>query len=86
MGSAQSAPSYHTFVEPQENGAVGGHAQSGDPDAEGQSHDHSGVRDLFTALALSLHSVTEGLAVGLEEDAAGVWQLFAGEQCLLFTV
>ena len=28
-------------------------------------------------LALSLHAVFEGLAVGLEDEKAGVWQMFA---------
>ena len=34
------------------------------------------VRDFFTVMALSLHAVFEGLAVGLEEDVEGVWILF----------
>ena len=34
-------------------------------------------RDFLTVLALSLHAIFEGLAVGLEDDAEGVWVLFA---------
>ena len=30
-------------------------------------------------VALSLHSVFEGLAIGLEESSKDVWKLFAGE-------
>lgn len=36
------------------------------------------IRDFVTVLALSLHAVFEGLAIGLEEDVEGVWKLFAG--------
>ena len=36
------------------------------------------LRDFFTVLALSFHSVFEGLAIGLE-DKSDVWLLFAGE-------
>jgi len=48
----------------------------------GHSHLPSGsssspLRDFFTVLALSFHSVFEGLAVGLEKDAKDVWALFA---------
>ena len=38
------------------------------------------VRDFFTVLALSFHSVFEGLAIGLE-NKSDVWLLFAGEKC-----
>ena len=38
----------------------------------------STLRDFFTLLALSVHAVFEGLAVGLEGTSNGVWQLFAG--------
>ena len=34
------------------------------------------LRDFVTVLALSLHSVFEGLVVGLESTAEGVWTLF----------
>jgi len=49
----------------------------------GHGHSHlpgsssSPLRDFFTVLALSFHSVFEGLAVGLEKDAKDVWALFA---------
>ena len=36
------------------------------------------LRDFFTVLALSFHAVFEGLAVGLESDAAAIWTLFGG--------
>ena len=35
---------------------------------------------LFLVLALSFHSLFEGLAVGLERGARGVWELFGGGQ------
>ena len=38
------------------------------------------MRDFFTVLALSLHAVFEGLAVGLEDEAKDVWMLFAGRK------
>ena len=39
----------------------------------------SSLRDFLTVLALSLHAVFEGLAVGLEDEIHGVWILFAGK-------
>ena len=36
------------------------------------------VRDFLTVMALSLHAVFEGLAVGLESDVSKMWTLFAG--------
>jgi len=36
----------------------------------------SSVREVLVVLALSVHSLFEGLAVGLEETSVGVWQLF----------
>ena len=36
------------------------------------------LRDFFTVLALSFHSVFEGLAIGLENHSSDVWLLFAG--------
>ena len=36
------------------------------------------LRDFFTVLALSFHSVFEGLAIGLEPSSADVLLLFAG--------
>lgn len=35
------------------------------------------LRGLFVIIALSLHEILEGLAVGLQNDQAGVLQLFA---------
>ena len=37
------------------------------------------IRDFLTVLALSLHAVFEGLAVGLESDTGKLWTLFAGK-------
>ena len=34
-------------------------------------------RDVFTVLALSIHAVFEGLAVGLESSSSNVWTMFA---------
>ena len=34
------------------------------------------VRGILIVLALSVHSLFEGMAVGLEEESDGVWQLF----------
>ena len=42
----------------------------------------SSIRDFITVLALSFHSVFEGLAVGLGEDTSDVWQLFGGEHII----
>ena len=44
---------------------------------EGDSSTSTQLREFFTVLALSLHAVFEGLAVGLEDTTAGVWTLFA---------
>ena len=38
----------------------------------------SALRDFLTVVALSLHAIFEGLAVGLEKDQHDVWILFAG--------
>ncbi len=37
------------------------------------------VRSFVTISALSLHSIFEGLAVGLEPTSEDVWQLFGGK-------
>ena len=39
---------------------------------------NSAIRDLLTCLALSLHAVFEGLAVGLAADNVSMWALCAG--------
>lgn len=36
------------------------------------------LRDFMTMLALTLHAVFEGLAIGIEEEVGDVWKLFAG--------
>ena len=38
----------------------------------------SALNDFLTVLALSFHSVFEGLAVGLETEPHNIWILFAG--------
>ena len=43
------------------------------------------VRDFFTVLALSFHSVFEGLAIGLE-NKSDVWLLFAGESSMVLLI
>ena len=48
-----------------------------------ESNSKSALRDFLTVLALSLHAVFEGLAVGLEKDTKDVWILFAGKFKLL---
>ena len=40
------------------------------------------LRDFFTVLALSFHSVFEGLAIGLEPTSEDVLLLFAGKTIL----
>ncbi|XP_043225708.1 zinc transporter ZIP1-like [Amphibalanus amphitrite] len=52
--------------------------------ADGHGHGHShlpsgqaGIRSLMLVLALSLHSVIEGLAIGLQESSDQLLQLFA---------
>ena len=37
------------------------------------------VTRVFTVSALSLHSLLEGLVLGLEEKVAGFWILFVGK-------
>lgn len=58
--------------------------ESGHGHSEGQGHGHShlpsgqaGIRSLMLVLALSLHSVIEGLAIGLQESTDQLLQLFA---------
>ena len=42
----------------------------------------SALRDFLTVVALSLHAIFEGLAVGLEKDQHDVWILFAGDSMI----
>jgi len=42
------------------------------------NHAESTIRDFLTTLALSLHAVFEGMAVGLEKTTTDVWTLYAG--------
>jgi len=44
------------------------------------------LRDFFTILALSLHAVFEGLAVGLEGHTDDVWTLFTAIACHKFVI
>lgn len=55
----------------------GGHSHlppAGNPDDNLLS---SSLRGLFIVVALSLHEIFEGLAIGLEDSASSVWFLFA---------
>lgn len=54
----------------------GGHHHHGLPIKDGHCVGAS-LRGLFVIIALSLHEVLEGLAVGLQNEQAGVLQLFA---------
>lgn len=54
------------------------HLESSDEAKRKLTFNATTIRDFFTVLALSFHALFEGLAVGLEEDAEGVWKLFAG--------
>ena len=45
---------------------------------------NSAIRDLLTCLALSLHAVFEGLAVGLAADNVSMWALCAGKTTVAF--
>merc|ERR1719400_2800476 len=46
----------------------------------------SSLREFFTILALSVHAVFEGLAVGLEESKEDVWKLFTAIACHKFII
>ena len=63
-----------SLSSPAEHGH-GGHLHGHGINPSGGTASH--LREFFTVLALSLHAVFEGLAVGLEETTAGVWTLFA---------
>ena len=77
---------YHTFDK---NNGDSLHISDSNGDSHAHhSHQQNGVkvkngrrialRDFFTVLALSLHSVLEGMAIGLEEHPTDIWVLFAG--------
>ena len=81
-----SKTDYQTFDNG--NGAsVHNHQQNNDSHV-GHSHQENGskvkngrriaLRDFFTVLALSIHAIFEGMAIGLEEHSADIWILFAG--------
>jgi len=50
------------------------------------SESSSSLREFFTILALSVHAVFEGLAVGLEESKEDVWKLFTAIACHKFII
>ena len=65
------------------------HSHSHIPNMAGCQDDNnpfqaSALNDFLTVLALSFHSVFEGLAVGLETEPHNIWILFAGMIQLLF--
>jgi zinc transporter ZupT len=45
-------------------------------ETEADPTDDSAVRTVFVLSALSLHSVVEGMALGLETQTSGVWMNF----------
>ena len=79
-----SGPNYQTFgsnsVEKSQHGSKYGSNVALEEDCETSSNpfSNSALRDFFTVLALSLHAIFEGLAVGLEKDTNDVWILYAG--------
>lgn len=82
-----SAPSvnYGASGEHQPEGAAPAAllVSSSHSDGHGHSHSHvpnggqAGIRSLLLVIALSLHSVIEGLAIGLQEEKDMLLQLFA---------
>ena len=78
----------HSHISRPVNGGVDSH-QHGSAPASASPHHHHGLavrdghcvgaslRGLIVIVALSLHEILEGLAVGLQRDSSGVWQLFA---------
>ena len=44
---------------------------------EAHGHDHSGIRSLMLVFSLSMHSLLEGIAIGLQETAGSVVAIFA---------
>jgi len=78
--SSSSGNNYNTFS------SGGSSSSSSDPENQsanaalvhsaGEGHT-SAIRDFLTVLALSLHAVFEGLAVGLEDSVVTVWTLYA---------
>ena len=79
---------YQTFDNG--NGASVHINQQNDDSHIGHSHQENGskvkngrriaLRDFFTVLALSIHAIFEGMAIGLEEHSADIWILFAGNR------
>ena len=77
---------YQTFDK--SNGASVYNHQPHNDSHVGHSHQEGGskvkngrriaLRDFFTVLALSIHAIFEGMAIGLEEHSADIWILFAG--------
>lgn len=78
-------------LEQQKYGAVHHHHQHSHSHAHSHSHNHShlpvggdnsgdmlasSLRGLFIVLALSLHELFEGMAIGLESSANSVWFMF----------
>ncbi|KAI8425092.1 hypothetical protein MSG28_006952 [Choristoneura fumiferana] len=53
-----------------------GHGHSHHPPATGNDTVAATLRGLLIVLALSIHELFEGLAVGLESSAANVWYMF----------
>ena len=83
---------YQTF-DKSNSGTVHNH-QSHNDSHVGHSHQENGskvrngrqiaLRDFFTVLALSIHAIFEGMAIGLQENSADIWILFAGNISISF--
>ncbi|XP_068224132.1 uncharacterized protein, partial [Palaemon carinicauda] len=83
------APASGASADPiQSNGSALGHSEHAHGESGGGGHSHieitrlfskgfaSNLRSVIIVLALSIHSVFEGLAVGLQERNKDVWYLF----------
>ena len=88
-----SKTDYQTFDK--SNGASVYNHQPHNDSHVGHSHQEGGskvkngrriaLRDFFTVLALSIHAIFEGMAIGLQEHSADIWILFAGNMPISFS-
>ncbi|XP_037083498.1 zinc transporter ZIP1-like [Pollicipes pollicipes] len=72
----------HGQLEADRTVAADADAVSGHEHGHGHGHEHlpsgqAGIRSLLLVIALSLHSVVEGLAIGLQESSDLLLQIFA---------
>ena len=68
-------PNYHS---PEETSAVNPAKLSSAKFTNLSTYSERPIRDLLTIFALSLHSLFEGLAIGVGKNSKDVWTLFAG--------